>query len=99
VEGKIPSGAPVTLDLQPVPKLLEEVVSAYGPVTIAFKLGRNEEEAARRMLESGVQVVVVNAPEAMGAEEAGVTILTREGRRGVRGPKEEIAAAVWKALP
>jgi phosphopantothenoylcysteine decarboxylase/phosphopantothenate--cysteine ligase len=99
VEGKIRSGAPVTLDLQPLPKLLEEVLSAFRPVTIAFKLGRDEEEAARGMLDCGVQVVVVNAPEAMGAPDNQVTILTREGRRSVRGPKEEIAAAIWKALP
>jgi phosphopantothenoylcysteine decarboxylase/phosphopantothenate--cysteine ligase len=99
VEGKIRSGAPVTLALDPLPKLLDEVLSAYHPAVIAFKLGRDEEEAAREMLARGVQVVVVNAPEAMGAEESGAVILTAAERTAVEGSKEEVAAAVWKALP
>jgi phosphopantothenoylcysteine decarboxylase/phosphopantothenate--cysteine ligase len=99
VKGKIRSGEPVTVDLDPLPKLLDEVISAYRPVTIAFKLGRDEEEAARGMLGRGVQVVVANPPEAMGAPEAEAAIFTTKGRRSVRGSKEEIAAAAWKALP
>jgi phosphopantothenoylcysteine decarboxylase/phosphopantothenate--cysteine ligase len=99
VKGKIRSGAPVTVELEPLPKLLDEVLSAYHPRTIAFKLGRDEEEAARGMLDRGVEVVVVNPPEAMGAPEAEAAILTMKGRRSIRGSKEEIAAAVWKALP
>ena len=98
VKGKIRSGAPVTLDLEPLPKLLEEVCASYHPVTIAFKLGRDEEEAARALLDRGVQVVVVNAPEAMGASEAVVTILSGDGSRTAQGSKEEVAAAVWTAL-
>lgn len=99
VEGKIRSGAPVTLRLTPLPKLIDEVVSAYHPVTIAFKLGRDEEAAAQGMLSRGVQVVVVNGPEAMGAAESGAVILTVAGRTAAGGSKEEVAAAVWKALP
>jgi phosphopantothenoylcysteine decarboxylase/phosphopantothenate--cysteine ligase len=98
VEGKIRSGAPVSLRLEPLPKLLDEVFSAYHPETVAFKLGRDEEEAARDMVARGVRAVVVNAPEAMGASEAEVSILTMDGRKRAGGPKEEVAAAVWKAL-
>jgi phosphopantothenoylcysteine decarboxylase/phosphopantothenate--cysteine ligase len=98
VKGKIRSGAPVTLDLEPLPKLLEEVLESYHPVTIAFKLGRDEEEAAKAMMDGGVEVVVVNTPEAMGASGAEVTILSRSGTGTARGSKEEVAAAVWTAL-
>jgi phosphopantothenoylcysteine decarboxylase/phosphopantothenate--cysteine ligase len=98
VQGKIRSGAPVTLDLEPLPKLLDEVCASYHPVAIAFKLGRDEEEAARALLGRGVRVVVVNAPEAMGAPEAAVTILSGDGSRTAEGSKEEVAAAIWSAL-
>ena len=99
VPGKIRSGTPVTLDLDPLPKLLDEVLSAYHPAAIAFKLGRDEGAAAAELLARGVRVVVVNAPEALGAEGAAVSILTAAGRTAVEGSKEEVAAALWKALP
>jgi phosphopantothenoylcysteine decarboxylase/phosphopantothenate--cysteine ligase len=99
VEGKIRSGSPVTIRLDPLPKLLDEVLSAYQPAAIAFKLGRDEEAAARAMLARGVRVVVVNAPEAMGAAESAAVILTAAGNTAVEGSKEEVAAAIWKALP
>lgn len=98
VRGKIRSGAPVSLDLEPLPKLLDEVLASYHPVTIAFKLGRDEEEAAKALLDRGVKIVVVNTPEAMGAPEAEVTILSRNGSRTFGGSKEEVAAAIWTAL-
>jgi phosphopantothenoylcysteine decarboxylase/phosphopantothenate--cysteine ligase len=98
VKGKIRSGAPATLDLEPLPKLLDEVMESFHPVTIAFKLGRDEEEAAKALRDHGVEIVVVNTPEAMGAPEAEVAILSRNGRRTVQGSKEEVAAAIWTAL-
>jgi phosphopantothenoylcysteine decarboxylase/phosphopantothenate--cysteine ligase len=99
VKGKIRSGTAVTLRLDPLPKLLDEVLAAYHPVAIAFKLGRDEEAAAEGMLARGVQVVVVNSPEAMGAEESEAAIITKGGEMKAAGSKEEVAAAVWKALP
>ena len=99
VKGKIRSGAPVTLDLDPLPKLLDEVLDAYHPVTVAFKVGRDEEGAATEMLNRGVKVVVVNPPESMGAPESEVVILSRSGRSLEKGTKEEVAAAIWAALP
>jgi phosphopantothenoylcysteine decarboxylase/phosphopantothenate--cysteine ligase len=98
VKGKIRSGAPVTLDLEPLPKLLHEVRESYHPVTIAFKMGRDEEGAAKALRDRGVEIVVVNTPDAMGAPGAEVTILSRDGMRSVKGSKEEVAAAIWTAL-
>jgi phosphopantothenoylcysteine decarboxylase/phosphopantothenate--cysteine ligase len=97
-KGKIRSGAPVTLQLDPLPKLLDEVLSAYHPATIAFKLGRDEAAAAQEMLGRGMQVVVVNPPETMGATESGAEILTGDGRVTAAGSKEEVAAVIWQAL-
>ena len=98
VKGKIRSGKPVTLDLDPLPKLLDEVLESHRPEVIAFKLGRDEEKAARVLLARGARLVVVNTPDAMGAADAEVTIVTRGGREPVRGSKEEVAGAVWNAL-
>jgi len=98
VKGKIRSGSPTTLDLEPLPKLLEEVMGSFHPATIAFKMGSDEEGAAKALLDRGVNVVVVNTPDVMGASEAEVTIFSRDGRRAVMGSKEEVAAAIWTAL-
>ncbi|HMA05804.1 MAG TPA: bifunctional phosphopantothenoylcysteine decarboxylase/phosphopantothenate--cysteine ligase CoaBC, partial [Methanomicrobiales archaeon] len=60
---------------------------------------RDEEVAARDLLGRGVGVVVINPPETMGAAESEATILTGSGTDRIKGSKEEVAAAVWKALP
>jgi len=98
VRGKIRSGAPATLDLEPLPKLLDEVMESYHPVTIAFKMGQDEGGAAKALQDRGVEIVVVNTPDTMGAPVAEVTILSRNGRRTFKGSKEEVAAAIWTAL-
>ena len=97
-EGKIPSGSPQTVRLEPLPKVIDEVMAACRPVTVAFKLGWHEEERARAMLEAGVRMVVVNAPPVMGAAEGSFSIMTGGGTAGVTGSKEEVAAAVWSGL-
>ncbi|MDD1665412.1 MAG: bifunctional phosphopantothenoylcysteine decarboxylase/phosphopantothenate--cysteine ligase CoaBC, partial [Methanomicrobiales archaeon] len=75
-----------------------EVMESYHPLTIGFKMGSDEEGAAKALLDRGVNVVVVNTPDVMGASEAEVTIFSRDGRRAVMGSKEEVAAAIWTAL-
>lgn len=97
-EGKIPSGSPLTVRLNPLPKVIDEVAAACSPVTVAFKLGWDEEERARAMLEGGVRMVVVNAPPAMGATEGSFRIMTAGGTRDVAGSKEEVARAIWSGL-
>ena len=98
VKGKIRSGSPAILDLEPLPKLLDEVMESFHPVTIAFKMGRDEARAAKALQDRGAEIVVVNAPEAMGAPDAEFTILSRNGKRTVKGSKEEVAAAIWTEL-
>ncbi|NLM29714.1 MAG: bifunctional phosphopantothenoylcysteine decarboxylase/phosphopantothenate--cysteine ligase CoaBC [Methanomicrobiales archaeon] len=97
-EGKIPSGSPLTVRLTPLPKIIDEVMAACHPVTVAFKLGWHEDERAQEMLETGLRMVVVNAPPAMGAAEGLFSLMTFDGVTEVSGSKEEVAAAVWSGL-
>ncbi|MDN7013461.1 bifunctional phosphopantothenoylcysteine decarboxylase/phosphopantothenate--cysteine ligase CoaBC [Methanoculleus sp. FWC-SCC3] len=97
-EGKIPSGSPRTVRLDPLPKVIDEVAAACNPVTVAFKLGWDEEKQARAMLDAGASVVVVNAPPTMGAAEGSFRIMSAGGTRDVSGNKEEAARAIWSEL-
>jgi len=97
-EGKIPSGSPLTIRLVPLPKIIDEVMAACHPVTVAFKLGWHEEERAQAMLEAGVRMVVVNAPPVMGAAGGSFSLVTAGGVTGISGSKEEVAAAIWSGL-
>jgi len=97
-EGKIPSGSPLTIEFELLPKLLQDVITEYNPLTVAFKLGWDEEDKAESMLNAGVRMVVVNTPDVMGAESGTFTILKEGLRTVVSGNKEEVAAAIWSAL-
>jgi len=96
--GKIPSGKPVDLRLVPLPKLLDRVREACHPRIIAFKVGGTGVRAARRLLAEGADLVVVNPPDVMGAEEGEFTILGKDTRIRVQGTKEEAAAILWDAV-
>ncbi len=98
-EGKIRSGSPMTIRLNPLPKVIDEVMQTCRPaVTVAFKLGWDEEERARAMLDAGVRMVVLNTPATMGAAEGSFMIMTAGGSRNVTGSKEEVAGAIWSEL-
>ena len=97
-KGKIPSGEPVTLTLQPLPKIIDEVIGRGGPRVVAFKLGWDEEAAAEALLARGAACVVMNTPDVLGSGEGEFAILTRSSRTDVSGSKEEVAAALWSAL-
>ena len=51
--GKIPGGHPVTLDLRPLPKILDLAIPR-AKVTVAFKVGEKSTEEAGILLEKGV---------------------------------------------
>jgi phosphopantothenoylcysteine decarboxylase/phosphopantothenate--cysteine ligase len=97
-EGKIPSGKPVAIDLEPLPKLLDEVLRRYAPLTIAFKLGQDPEERARSMLEQGVTMVLMNSPKTMGSENGEYIRLDKTGSLRISGTKDEIAVAIWDEI-
>ncbi len=95
--GKIPSGKSPVIPLEPLPKLLSEVVERYHPVTLAFKLGGTE-KGAREMLARGIRMVVCDTAEAMGSDSGSFDLLTSDGREHIEGSKEEVAQRIWSAL-
>ena len=98
VTGKIPSGKAVRLGLEPLPKLLDEVLRNPPPVVIAFKLGTGQEKKAAAMLRRGVSMVLVNTPDTMGSSSGEYLQLTPEGTIPLSGTKESIAVAVWDTV-
>ena len=98
VKGKIPSGKPVNLLLEPLPKLLTEVIQNYNSLIIAFKLGRTPEKMAKKMLNQGIAMVLINTPESMGNARGEYMLLTRNGELPLSGTKDEIANAIWNAV-
>jgi len=99
VEGKIPSGKPVTLDLLPLPKLIDNVLD-HNTRVVAFKIGRNPLTEAKAMLSRGAWMVVTNTPESMGTATGSYRVLTNRTKNGkpVAGTKEEIAAGIWQEI-
>ena len=98
VKGKIPSGKPVNLFLEPLPKLLSEVIEHYNSLIIAFKLGRTPNKMAKKMISQGIAMVLMNAPESMGSDHGEYMLMTQNGEFPLNGTKEEIANAIWNAV-
>jgi len=98
VHGKILSGKARSIELTPLPKLLDEVISKYKPVTVAFKLGWDSEKKARDLLNRGAVMVVCNTPDAMGSDRAIFVLQTKERSETINGTKEEAAIAIWNSL-
>jgi phosphopantothenoylcysteine decarboxylase/phosphopantothenate--cysteine ligase len=98
VKGKIPSGKPQNLFLEPLPKVLLEVIDQYNALIIAFKLGRTPEKLAKKMINQGIAMVLMNSPESMGSARGEYILLTRNGELSLNGTKEEIANAIWNAV-
>jgi len=98
VKGKIPSGKPVNLFLEPLPKLLTEVIQNYHSLIIAFKLGKAPEKMAEEMIAQGVEMVLMNPIESMGSTQGEYRLLTRNGELPLKGTKEEIAFGIWNAV-
>ena len=97
-KGKIPSGKRTSLALEPLPKLLDEVIRDYALVTIAFKLDQEPEKRSEQMLRKGVSAVMMNPPSTMGSSEGDYTLLSEKGRVHLRGTKDEVARRFWKEL-
>jgi phosphopantothenoylcysteine decarboxylase/phosphopantothenate--cysteine ligase len=98
VKGKIPSGKQVNLFLEPLPKLLTEVIQNYHSLIIAFKLGKAPEKMAEEMIAQGVEMVLMNTIESMGSTHGEYRLLTRNGELPLKGTKEEIAYGIWNAV-
>jgi len=97
-KAKIPSGKPATIQLTPLPKLIDEVIVQYSPLVVAFKLDREPEKKAKALIEKGVSLVLMNPPETMGSPHGEYVQLSSRGSNPCHGTKEEIAAAIWETL-
>lgn len=95
--GKIPGGHPVTLDLRPLPKILDLAIPR-AKVTVAFKVGEKSTEEAGILLEKGVALVAANAPAVMGSSSGTYTLIDRTGMRALSGSKDEIADGILRHL-
>jgi phosphopantothenoylcysteine decarboxylase/phosphopantothenate--cysteine ligase len=98
VKGKIPSGKAISIDLIPLPKLLDEIISKFRPFTVAFKLDWDSERMAPDLLKRGVAVVVCNTPDTMGSERGVFVVQTTGHSEMIKGSKEEAAIAIWNSL-
>jgi phosphopantothenoylcysteine decarboxylase/phosphopantothenate--cysteine ligase len=96
--GKLQSGAPRTLVLEPLPKLIDEVLSAYQVPVIAFKLGHDQEGAARQLLAKGARMVIVNGPEVMGSPFGKATIFAPGIELNIEGAKRELAGRILEQV-
>jgi len=100
IEGKIASGKPVTLDLFPLPKLIDSLLGNEKTRVVAFKIGRKPLPEAKALLARGGWMVITNTSESMGTSTGAYRILTRTDKKGspVSGTKEEIAARIWQVI-
>jgi phosphopantothenoylcysteine decarboxylase / phosphopantothenate---cysteine ligase len=96
-KGKIPSGEPLSLDLHPLPKILDDALS-YHPITLAFKLGDDAEAAARALLDKGVTLVAANKPVTMGSDSGDYLLMSTDETIQIAGTKEEVADQMMKVI-
>jgi phosphopantothenoylcysteine decarboxylase/phosphopantothenate--cysteine ligase len=97
-KGKIPSGEKVSLELEPQPKLLDEVIRQWAPLSVAFKLGMAPEKQSKQMLAQGVSAVLMNSPKTMGSTEGEYTLLSAKGQTKLKGSKVAVARGFWKEM-
>ncbi|OPY37686.1 MAG: bifunctional phosphopantothenoylcysteine decarboxylase/phosphopantothenate synthase [Methanoregula sp. PtaU1.Bin051] len=97
-DGKIPSGKKTSIKLAPLPKLIDEVLEKYQPVTVAFKLGWETTQKAKALLKKGSVLVVTNTPDTMGRSDGEYIIVSKKGSVTLSGDKHKVAAGIWDAL-
>ncbi|MGD1004173.1 MAG: bifunctional phosphopantothenoylcysteine decarboxylase/phosphopantothenate--cysteine ligase CoaBC [Methanoregulaceae archaeon] len=98
VKGKIVSGKSYTIELDPLPKLIDEVITKYKPITVAFKLGWKTAIKAQEFFNKGITMVVTNTPDVMGSDGGEFVLLTTDNNTTISGSKEVVAATIWNVL-
>ena len=99
-EGKIPSGQTISVELRPLPKIIQDVIGAENrpKKVVGFKLGWNSHEEARHLLDAGVDLVAANTPDALGAKTGAYELMTPETTVHAEGTKAEVAEILWRHL-
>ncbi len=102
---KLRSGEPRTLELEPVPKLLDTVRESHPDLTIvAFKAETSGEDeamvdAARTLLERvGAAFVVANDASVMGREQTRALLVHADSVAAFEGEKEALARELGESL-
>lgn len=95
--GKIPSGKPVTITFQPLPKLLDTVLEKV-PIIIGFKLGEDAISGAEELLKKGVTMILANTPDNLGSTGGSYTLLENSSQVEISGSKQEIARQVFQRI-
>ncbi|MFB6168983.1 MAG: bifunctional phosphopantothenoylcysteine decarboxylase/phosphopantothenate--cysteine ligase CoaBC, partial [Haloferacaceae archaeon] len=104
---KIRSGEPITLDLQPTPKVITEVREAHPDLpVVGFKLEPGADDdalvgAARTLMDrTGLAMVVANDADALGGDRTRSLLVRPDGDyEVVEGSKADLGARVATALP
>lgn len=104
-DSKLESGRDLSLDLEPTPKLIDEVRAAYPDLPIVgFKVESTEsdetllEEARRIRDRVGLAFVVANNASVMGADDTRVLLVTEDDHREFVGTKTELGFVVADEL-
>jgi phosphopantothenoylcysteine decarboxylase / phosphopantothenate---cysteine ligase len=97
-QGKIPSGQKTGLELEPLPKLLDEVIRRWTPLTVAFKLGDAPLRKSRQMLAKGVAAVLMNSQKTLGSSNGDYTLLSARGSVQLKGSKDAVAQGIWREM-
>jgi phosphopantothenoylcysteine decarboxylase/phosphopantothenate--cysteine ligase len=95
--GKIESkDAPITLILNPLPKLLTRVFEFNIPMIISFKLGESALEDARDILKNTPEIamVIANTASNMGTATGSIKICSRSKEVTTHGSKEILARSI-----
>ena len=95
--GKIESkDMPITLTLNPLPKLLTRTFEFNIPMIISFKLGENALENARAILENTQEIamIIANTPSNMGGATGSIQICSPSKEVTVHGSKEILARSI-----
>lgn len=103
---KIKSGKPLTLELEPTPKIIDRVKKLQPSVfLVGFKAetGLSEEEminAARKQIErAGSDLVIANTLRAFGSEKNEVLLVTRDSAKKLpKMGKRELAERLWDEI-
>ena len=94
---------PLTLALEPTPDIAARLGAVKGTrVVVAFALEDHDaqEHAQRKLREKHADAIILNTPDNIGGDHAGISILTADGQWSpiIHGTKSEIAIEIRRLL-
>ncbi len=94
---------PLTLALEPTPDIAAHLGAAKGSrVVVAFALEDHDAQAhaERKLREKQADAIILNSPDNIGGDHAGISILTADGQWSptIEGTKDEVAAEILRLV-